>query len=160
MVSIKGFFLIALTGILLANGSTNLAVTSNDLIDKAKEYDKKEVVYTGEMVGDIMQRGQYAWINVSDGSNAVGIWLPYVETKQIKYKGSYDFIGDTIKITGIFNRACAEHGGDFDIHAKKIEIVKVGHKIIKEINYLKFYIAIVLFLAALFLIVTIFKKKY
>ena len=160
MVAIKGFFLIALTGILLANGSTNLAVTSNDLIDKAKEYDKKEVVYTGEMVGDIMQRGQYAWINVSDGSNAVGIWLPYEETKQIKYKGTYDFIGDTIKITGIFNRACAEHGGDLDIHAKKIEIVKEGHRIIRCINYQKFYIAIVLLLVALFLIIMILRKKY
>jgi len=100
MVSIKGFFLIALTGILLANGSGSLAVTSDELINKAKEYDKKEVVYTGEMVGDIMQRGQYAWINISDGNNAIGVWLPYDQTKQIKYKGSYDFIGDTIKVTG------------------------------------------------------------
>ena len=160
MVSIKGFFLIALSGILLANGSAGLAVTSDELINKAKEYDKKEVVYTGEIVGDIMQRGQYAWINVSDGSNAVGIWLPYEETKQIKYKGTYDFIGDTIKITGIFNRACAEHGGDLDIHAKKIEIVKEGHRIIRGINYQKFYIAIALFLVALFLIIMIFRKKY
>ena len=160
MVSIKGFFLIALSGILLANGSASLAVTSDELINKAKEYDKKEVVYTGEIVGDIMQRGQYAWINVSDGSNAVGIWLPYEETKQIKYKGTYDIIGDTIKVTGIFNRACAEHGGDFDIHVKKIEIVKVGHTIIRGINYQKFFIAAGLFIVALFFMIMIFRKKY
>jgi hypothetical protein len=160
MVSIKGFFLIALTGILLANGSASLAVTSDELINKAKEYDKKEVVYTGEIVGDIMQRGQYAWINVSDGSNAVGIWLSYDQTKQIKYKGSYDFIGDTIKVTGIFNRACAEHGGDFDIHAKKIEVIKEGHRVIRGINYQKFYIAAGLFVLALFLVIIIFRKKY
>jgi hypothetical protein len=160
MVSIKGFFLIALSGILVANGSAGLAVTSDELINKAKEYDKKEVVYTGEMVRDIMQRGQYAWINISDGNNAVGIWLPYEETKQIKYKGGYDFIGDTIKVTGTFNRACAEHGGDFDIHAKKIEVIEEGHKVIRGINQLKIYIAIFLFFVALFLAVFILKKKY
>jgi aspartyl/asparaginyl-tRNA synthetase len=160
MVSIKGFFLIALSGILIANGSGNLAVTSDELINKAKEYDKKEVVYTGEMIGDIMQRGQYAWINISDGNNAVGIWLPYDQTKQIKYKGSYDFIGDTIKVTGTFNRACAEHGGDFDIHAKKIEVVKEGHRVIRTVNYQNFYIAAGLFILALFLAIIIFRKKY
>jgi aspartyl/asparaginyl-tRNA synthetase len=160
MVSIKGFFLIALSGILIANGSGSLAVTSDELISKAKEYDKKEVVYTGEMVGDIMQRGQYAWINISDGNNAVGIWLPYDQTKQIKYKGSYDFIGDTIRVTGTFNRACAEHGGDFDIHAKKIEVVKEGHRVIRTVNYQNFYIAAGLFILALFLAIIIFRKKY
>jgi aspartyl/asparaginyl-tRNA synthetase len=160
MVSLKGFFLIALSGILIANGSGSLAVTSDELINKAKEFDKKKVVYTGEMVGDIMQRGQYAWINISDGNNAVGIWLPYEETKQIKYKGGYDFIGDTIEVTGTFNRACTEHGGDFDIHAKKIEVIKEGHKIIRGINQQRIYIAIVLFLVALSLVVFIFRKKY
>jgi aspartyl/asparaginyl-tRNA synthetase len=160
MVSIKGFFLIALTGILIANGSGSLVVTSDELINKAKEYDKKEVVYTGEMVGDIMQRGQYAWINISDGNNAIGVWLPYDQTKQIKYKGKYDFIGDTIKVAGTFNRACAEHGGDFDIHAKKIEVVKEGHIIIRDINYQKFFIAAGFFIVALFLVIIIFRKKY
>jgi hypothetical protein len=160
MVSIKGFFLIALSGILIANGSGSLAVTSDELINKAKEYDKKEVVYTGEMVGDIMQRGQYAWINISDGNNAVGIWLPYDQTKQIKYKGEYDFTGDTIRVTGTFNRACTEHGGDFDIHAKKIEVVKEGRIIIRGIHYQKFFIAAGLFMLALFLVIIIFRKKY
>jgi len=96
-------------------------VTSNDLIDKAKEYDGREVVYTGEVIGDILAQGDHTWINVSDGSNAIGIWVEAKDMQGIDTPGRYNMRGDTVRVTGVFHRACAQHGGDFDIHADKIE---------------------------------------
>jgi hypothetical protein len=159
MVTLKIFLASAFTAILIANGSSNVAVTSDDLINNAKDYDKKEVVYSGEVIGDIMKRGENTWINVSDGTNAIGIWIATEEAKEVKYEGKYSFTGDTVKVTGMFNRACPEHGGDLDIHASKLDVEKQGHVDIKKINYKFILISVILLVVALLLNIFILKKK-
>ncbi len=101
-------------------------VSSSELINKAKEYDGKTVIYEGEVIGDIMSRGEYAWINVNDTKNAIGIWIDKVFTKDIVYTGSYKSKGDWVEITGVFHRACPEHGGDLDIHGQALRKTKLG----------------------------------
>lgn len=103
-------------------------IDSSTLIEEAKNYDNSQVVYEGEIIGDIMKRGEYTWINVHDGANAIGVWLPTSEARKINYAGSYKYQGDIVRITGEFHRACTQHGGDLDIHANKLEIVKIGFK--------------------------------
>ncbi len=103
-------------------------VSSNDLINKAKGYDNGPVDYEGEVIGDIMARGQYVWINVNDGKNAVGIWADKSLAKEITFQGGYRHKGDAIRIYGIFHRSCPEHGGDLDIHASTVEIIAPGRK--------------------------------
>jgi hypothetical protein len=159
MVTVKGFFIVITTGLLIASAGSVLTVKSDDLINNAREYDKKEVVYSGEVVGDIMQRGEYAWINVYDGSNSIGIWITYDEAKKIKHTGSYRYKGDIVEVTGIFNRACPEHGGDFDIHAKSMIVKKEGSKVEREINLTILYIAIAVLLIAAGLNLFIYKKR-
>ncbi|MFZ3086317.1 MAG: hypothetical protein WA097_06670 [Candidatus Hydromicrobium sp.] len=159
MVTVKGFFIVITTGLLIASAGSVLTVKSDDLINNAREYDKKEVVYSGEVIGDIMQRGEYAWINVYDGSNSIGIWITYDEAKKIKYTGSYRYKGDIVEVTGIFNRACPEHGGDFDIHAKSMIVKKEGSEVKREINLIILYIAIAVFLIAAGLNLFIYKKR-
>lgn len=159
MGTVKNLFMIITAGLVIASGANAIAVGSNDLIDNAKEYDKKEVIYSGEVIGDIMRRGDYVWINVLDGSNSIGIWIAYDEIKEIKYKGSYKYKGDIVEVTGIFNRACAEHGGDFDIHAKSMIIKKEGSEIKQTINLNMVYVAIALFLIAVVLNLFIYKKR-
>jgi len=102
-------------------------VTSTDLIENAASLDGDTVTYSGEVIGDILSRGDYAWINVSDGTNSIGIYIPDSEAKKIEYVGRYRVTGDTVSITGTFHRACAEHGGDLDIHATAVEIIEKGH---------------------------------
>ncbi len=63
-------------------------------------FNGKRVLYQGEVVGDIMVRGRYAWINVSDGVNATGIWIPKERVQIIGLKGDYEHHGDTVKIEG------------------------------------------------------------
>jgi len=113
------------------------SVSSTELINNAKVYDGKVVVYEGEVIGDIMVRGDYAWINVNDGQNAIGIWMDKDLTKDILYTGSHKFKGDWIEVAGIFHRACLEHGGDLDIHAQAVRKLRPGRQIIERLNISK-----------------------
>lgn len=134
-------------------------IKSSDLIDNAYEFDGKTIIYSGEVIGDIMKRGDYAWINVSDGDNAIGIWVPYSETEKIQYAGSYGFKGDTISVTGTFNRACAEHGGDFDIHSENIDILQKGVTVPRTVDKWKIYAAVLTLSAGAVLLVVMLRKR-
>ncbi len=112
-------------------------VSSTELINNAKQYDGKVVVYEGEVIGELMRRGEYVWINVNDGSNAIGIWLHRDLTKDILYTGSYKSKGDWVAITGVFHENCLEHGGDLDIHAQAIHTVSSGKVTSEKLNFAK-----------------------
>jgi hypothetical protein len=104
-------------------------VSSSELINNAQYHDGKEVIYAGEVIGDIMVRGEYAWMNVHDSRNAIGIWLPSSLTKTILHTGNYKEKGDWIEITGVFQHICKQHGGDLDIHATSIKNINSGYSI-------------------------------
>lgn len=154
LVSIFGI-LFLLFGVALAQG-----IPSNELVNNAKLYDGKTVNYKGEVIGEIMKRGDFAWVNVHDGAKAIGIWVPLALTREIVYTGSYKAKGDIIEITGIFNRACPEHGGDLDIHAQALRKLDSGKLIRERLNSSKVSQALIL-LGVLFLvwILTLFLRK-
>jgi len=104
-------------------------ISSKELIENAIRYDGKIVEYEGEAIGDVMVRGEYCWINLNDGKDAIGIWIKKDMAKEIEYKGSYKFKGDWLRIKGIFNRSCLQHGGDLDIHTISSEIIEKGREI-------------------------------
>jgi hypothetical protein len=146
--------------LLLLSISFAQPVPSTDLINNAKEYDAKIVVYAGEVIGDIMQRGDFAWINVNDGQNALGIWANNSLVKDIVYTGSYKSTGDTVEVTGVFHRACPEHGGDLDIHAQAIRKTTPGRSVQRKLNPGKRNLVIVLLgVLSLIWILSLFKRK-
>lgn len=104
-------------------------VSSAELIENAKELDGKEVVYQGEAIGEVMTRGNYSWVNLHDGENAIGIWMPNTFLSLISFTGSYSSRGDWLEVRGIFNRACAMHGGDLDIHATQLSKIRDGRQV-------------------------------
>lgn len=110
------------------------SLSSTELINNAKAYDGKTVTYEGEVIGDVMARGEYAWLNVNDGKNALGIWIEKSLAKEINYTGSYKSKGDWVQVSGIFHRACPEHGGDLDIHAQEIKKTMPGRLINERLN--------------------------
>ena len=122
---------------LISNTSFAQPISSTELINEAKRYDGKIVTYEGEIIGDVMKRGPYAWLNISDGTNAIGIWINSSLIKDIAYTGTYKSKGDKVEITGIFHRACIEHGGDLDIHAQAIRKVASGEQISYNLNLKK-----------------------
>lgn len=111
-----------------------LAVSSTDLIQKAKALDGQVVVYTGEAIGELLTRGDYSWVNASDGANAIGLYMPTALAHKISEFGTYKTRGDTIEVTGIFHRACPEHGGDLDIHVTDVKVLAQGGPISHRVH--------------------------
>lgn len=141
----RALFFLALCAVLCAPyPAFAQAVSSVELINNAKQYDGKVVDYQGEVIGELMRRGEYAWINVHDGSSAIGIWLHKDLTSYIVYTGSYKSKGDTLVITGIFHKNCLQHGGDLDIHAQAVRKVNSGGITSEKLNFSKRNQAIVL----------------
>jgi hypothetical protein len=115
--------------------------TSLDLLNNAKQFDGKTINYKGEVIGDIMIRGDHAWLHVNDGFIAIGIWVPMTLIKDIRYVGDYHKKGDIVEVSGTFHRSCQEHGGDLDIHASGIIKVTSGAPVIQPISRKKVKIA-------------------
>ena len=140
----------------LADGN---AVGSNDLIDHAKDYDNQTVVYEGEVLGDILNRGNHAWLAVYDGSNTIGVYVTAEQAAQITVVGGYGKHGDSVRIEGVFHRACAEHGGDLDIHADSLQVIAVGAAVQMPVSRLLMILAIALPLPAAVLLLLVWKKR-
>jgi len=131
----------------------------NDLIENAKALDGKRVDIKGEAIGESMRRGAYSWINISDGSNAMGIWLKNPEAEKVNTYGSYKFKGDIVKVVGTFNRACTQHGGDMDIHGENLSIVETGHKVEHQLSEWKMKAATSLSIITFILFGLYYKRK-
>lgn len=109
-------------------------LSSTELINNAKSCDGRIVSYEGEVIGDVMKRATGAWININDGENAIGIWGSSSLAKDIIYTGSHKSFGDKVEVTGIFHRACPEHGGDLDIHAQSLRKINSGRSKQERLN--------------------------
>jgi hypothetical protein len=114
-------------------------VSSSALIEQPAKYNNKRISFEGEVVGDVMARGKFSWININDDpysrdkkgnlgyNSGQSVWLPTKLAKKIKRAGGYFWRGDRVLARGVFNRVCGIHGGDMDIHANQLTIVKKGH---------------------------------
>jgi hypothetical protein len=136
-------------------------VSSTELIEKAKEYNNKVVEYEGEVVGDVMPRGGFAWVNLNDGKNAIGVFgKKNLIIDLVRYKGGYNHKGDILAVKGVFHRACPEHGGDLDIHINEAVKVKDGYLTPHPVSTAKIMAILILSLTSLVLfILYAFKLK-
>jgi len=136
------------------------SISSSELINNAKQYDGKLITYSGEAIGDVMLRGEFAWVNINDGQNALGAWMSAALAREIEFTGNYKSRGDHLEIVGVFHRACPEHGGDLDIHARSLRKIGNGRIVKEKLNFDKASLSLIL-LGALFLIwiLTLFKHK-
>jgi len=128
------------------------ATGSLDLLNNAKGHDGKAVAYKGEVIGDIMVRGDHAWLHVNDGHIAIGVWAPKELIRDISYVGDYQRKGDIVEVSGTFHRSCPEHGGDLDIHASAIKKIASGTPVIQPLSRKKAYIGIFSLLFVLLLL--------
>lgn len=120
---------------------TSEIIDINYLIEHAAELDQQEVTVSGEAVGEPMNRGSHSWININDGTNAIGIWMSSPDAQNVKYFGNYKYKGDILKLSGIFNRTCKEHGGESDIHSISLEVEEAGHGEVEQVSSTKIAIA-------------------
>jgi hypothetical protein len=130
----------------------------NDLIEKAKDQDGKEVIVQGEAIGERLDRGDYSWVNINDGTNAIGVWIRKNEAGKILHYGNYKNKGDIVIIKGIFNRACKEHGGETDLHNTSIKIAEEGHPVKEKILTQKIAASFILAAFAFVFLAYLFKR--
>lgn len=112
-----------------AGGLAAEALTAVQLAGNPERYDGQVVTLRGEVVGSVMLRGEYGWVNVGDGVAAVGVWAPARTLSAIRFAGGYARRGDTVLVTGLFHQACPRHGGDPDLHASSCEVVERGGRL-------------------------------
>ena len=131
---------------------TNAGVTvaSAALIENAPLWDGRIVSFAGEAVGEAMIRGDHAWLHVNDDgyqarkpgegrplagyNTGQAIWVPLEAAHRVRLFGGYRHKGDTVRVTGEFHAACREHGGDMDVHATGLEIVREGHAVTHRLH--------------------------
>ena len=118
------------------------------LIEQAKTLSGQDVIYQGEVIGDIMVRQDHYWINVLNDGTAIGIWITADQRELIIHAGQYGIRGDEIRIIGRFSQACPEHGGDLDLHASSVEIISRGAVLPNPPNMTRMIVAAVLLLLA------------
>lgn len=132
----------------LAHAST---VPIGDLIEKSIEYDNNLVEVTGEVIGDVMFRGNMAWVNIGDRTGVIGVWISSKQAEKIRFAGDYQHQGDTVKVTGIFKRDNEKQGGDLSIEGKMLETIKFGKAVHHSISYMKLGSGVILSFMALLL---------
>ncbi|PKQ16884.1 MAG: hypothetical protein CVT67_03745, partial [Actinobacteria bacterium HGW-Actinobacteria-7] len=97
---------------LLGTPSTARAVTSGELIESPKEWDGRTVTIEGESIGELMLRGDMAWLHVNDDAYAetsseadgvlsgynsgMAVVLPSRLAVGIEHFGSYSERGDIV----------------------------------------------------------------
>jgi lysyl-tRNA synthetase class II len=131
----------------------------NDLIENSVVLNNTQVTVQSEVIGEALERGEYAWININDTTNAIGVWVKKSDIEQIKFYGDYKHKGDIVKVTGVFYRACSEHGGDVDIHSTNIEIVETGSNTKHQLSQNKVIVTFCLVLIAVVMLVFYFRLK-
>ncbi len=144
-----------------------IEVNSASLVENASAWDGRVVVFKGEAIGEAMARGKMAWIhlnddaymwkNIEEGAKLKGynsghaVWVPAEMGIRIRFFGDFKHEGDVVKVVGIFHAACPEHGGDMDIHATTLEVVRFGHPVRHVINASRAILAAILIVLALIL---------
>lgn len=100
-----------------------------DLIEEANSIDHREVMVKGEVIGDVMNRGAYTWINIEDKSGQMGLWVPRELADKVEHAGDYHYRGDVIEVSGEFRRADTALGGEMVIYVNVLTIAERGFKI-------------------------------
>ncbi len=133
-------------------------VLLNDLINESHDYDGKIVHVKGEVLLEALERKGYAWININDGTNAMGVVLPYEEVKKIQLYGDYKTKGDQIEIEAEFHRSCNVHGGDMDLHLVRMISIEKGEKVMREVEPIRVGVSLAVTLTAALSLIYFFKK--
>jgi hypothetical protein len=133
-------------------------VSSKALIENAGSLDGKIVRYKGELITAVLNRGGHSWINLNDGDGAIGVWCRKDALGAVRFIGDYKSKGDLLAVEGVFHRACPAHGGELDIHAGAVKIIRHGFALKERVDKAKLYVCAALFLSAI-LMIAVFRKR-
>lgn len=98
-----------------------------ELTSASSGLDGSSVTIEGEVVSEVLAGGRgHVWVNVLSDGVAIGVWAPAGMVEDLEVFGEWSHTGDRVVVTGIFNEACDDHGGDLDVHATAIGLLERG----------------------------------
>jgi hypothetical protein len=101
----------------------------------------RDVVYVGEVVGDVLRRSGGAWVRINDDDYALetgplgphtdlrgfntglAVWLPDGLHEQLGAPGRHGRRGDVVRVEGLLMRADPADGGGITIRATSLEVL-------------------------------------
>lgn len=116
-------------------------VTSSEVIECPNAFDRQVVTYVGEVVGDVLQRDQGAWLLVNDdayalevgplqghanyegGNSGLSVWLPH-PLPDLE-PGGPDRRGTVIVVDGVIQRTDPKDGGGLTLSALSAQSTRV-----------------------------------
>lgn len=126
----------ALCGPMTAFASPSV-LTPAEAVDLALSGDRDavDIMVTGEAIGDVLSApdGQ-RWVNILGEGVAVGLVVDAADAEKIPLLGRYGVRGATVRAQGTLHRACAEHGGDLDIHVATFEVFDEGETLERPLH--------------------------
>lgn len=128
----KSICKLSMIGLLVTFLSLPIFAQSNTigtLIEEGSNWDGKSVVIEGEVIGDVMNRGAFSWINVADETGAIGVYIDTLEANKISMTGNYKYSGDRVQIEGTFHRALKDVGGEMAIAGESLRVSQSGEKV-------------------------------
>lgn len=116
-------------------------VTSSQVFRCPEAFDDLEVAFAGEVIGDVLQRPDGAWVQVNDDAYALetgplidhrqrsgyntgmSVWLPTGLHERVGGVGNADQRGDVILVRGLLDRTDPDDGGGITVRADQIQIL-------------------------------------
>ena len=135
-------------------GAVGLQLVSiAELASGGPDFDDGKYQFSGEVVGDILDAGAgYMWVTVSDGDNALSIYMKDSDAALVQRLGGYGVEGTTLLISGTFHLSCDVHDGETDIHASSASILRSGFDREEIVDPNRLKVAVGLLVLALLLI--------
>jgi hypothetical protein len=114
--------------------------------------DGREVVYVGEIVGDVLRRDGGAWVQVNDDpyalevgpfgphrnrlgfSTGLAVWLPDGLHEQLGEPGRHGNRGAIVRVEGMLLRADPGDGGGLNVRAEQLEVLAPAAPVDEPLN--------------------------
>ena len=120
------------------------------LLGASYRLDGKTVRFTGVATGAALAADDgHVWICVKSAGRSIGVLVDADQAAQVTHFTDYTNEGDDIVVEGTFNRACAEHAGELEVHAANISVEAQGGPVERPVPGVRLVVAVVLALLAL-----------
>jgi len=104
--------------------------------------DGATVRFEGEALGEALRAdATHRWVNVLGGAVAIGVYTPDRMVEAIDGYGDWSRTGTIVEVTGVYNVACPQHGGDLDVHAEQIRVVAGAREVQHPVDVWKALVA-------------------
>lgn len=158
-----------------ANAPSRVSTTL--LYECPRLYDGREVVYTGEVVGEVLQREDHAWVQLNDdayatslgplpshgvaaGANSgIGVAIPLEAVESIEHVGAHERLGDRLTVRGIFQRTDPDDGGGTTIRASQVLRITRGGVVEAQRHPGRRVLALVLFAVTAVVVPLAFRRE-